>query len=463
MIRELLIFNSIFFAGFLVFRNLRFHNLIWIPASFTLFISIMVLPLLIDVKHRLSSISLFVSVLIYFSLIILNLRNIKLKQFNVTSIFFFVALNLYLIGISDIFKRFVQLTPDTYRYMFIAKSMSSPDGVTDISQSTLLLRGLNLPMLLAIFEDEFVSSILPSIIVILNLIALFAFCKEFGVLKTRKNYLEFIIISLLFLTTLQGFYLIFYITTHGIISLGFLLFFGTLMKYKLSKQKITFQDNLIMFSSLITLLFIRPEGIIFSILMILFAFQYLNLNLKFLRIYLYSILIIIIYWFLSLNILEDTFRSFVGIVVFSALLIIGILYIEYICTKNLAFAIKFLNFSLILFGVAFLTISGKLIVNSIPACFQLSLLNAGGLGLVPALMILTYIYLSINYKKSNKILMQLSLTGIALTYLLIPALNGNQWICGYAGWGETIARSYIHFILLFGFGFLVRNLKLGTN
>jgi hypothetical protein len=181
--------------------------------------------------------------------------------------------------------------------------------------------------------------------------------------------------------------------------------------------------------------------------MVFFAFQYLNLNLKFLRIYLYSILILIIYWFLSLNILEDTLRSFVGIVIFCTFLIIGILYIEYICTKNLEFAIKFLNFSLVLIGIASLTMSAKLIVKSIPACFELSLLNAGGLGLVPALMILSYIYLATKNKKSSKILMQLSLTGITLTYILIPILNGNQWICGYAGWGETIARSYIHFIL----------------
>jgi hypothetical protein len=463
MIKELLILNSIFLSGFFILRNFKLHSIIWIPASFTLFISIMLLPILLDIKHRISSISIAISVLIYLILIIFGLKNVSLKQYNLISKTFFLFLNLYLIGTSDIFKRFVQLTPDTYRYMFIARAMNSPEGVTDISQNTLLLRGLNLPLLLAIFDNEFVSSTFPSIIVILNLLALFAFLKEFGTLKSRRNYIEFVIISLLFLTTLQGFYLIFYITTHGIISLALLLFFGTLVKYKLSNEKITVQDHLILYSSLITFLFIRPEGIVFSILMIIFAFQYLSLNLKFLRIYLYSILVLLIYWFSSLNLLEYTGRSFVGIIVFCSLLIIGIIYIEYVCTKNLVLGIKFLNSSLILIGVASLAISARLIVKSFPACFELSLLNAGGLGLVPALMIFSYIYLAIKYKKSNKILMQLSLTGIALTYLLIPILNGNQWICGYAGWGETIARSYLHFILLFGFGFLVRNLKLGPN
>ena len=455
MIKELLIFNLIFLAGFFVFQNMKSSIVIWIPASFTLFISIMLLPILLDVEHKISNISVVISILIYFFLIILNLKHIKIKPLNIKIIFFFIALNLYLIATSDLFNRFIQLTPDTYKYIFIARSINSPEGVTDISQGTLLLRGLNLPLLLAIFEGEYISSILPSIIIILNLLALFGFCKEYGILKSRRNYIEFIIVSLLFLTTLQGFYLIFYVTSHGIISLTILLYFGTLVKYKLSKEEITFQDHLVLYSSLITFLFIRPEGIIFSLLMIIFAFQYLKLSLRLFRIYLYPILFLIIYWFFTLNLLEDTSRIRIAIAAFSALLMLSIIYIEYICKKNLAFATKLLNVILILSCVISVIVTIKLLVKSAPACFQLSFLNAGGLALVPALMILSYLYIAIKHKTSNKVLMQISLSGIAITHLLIPILNGNQWICGYYGWGETIARSYIHFILLFGLGFLL--------
>jgi hypothetical protein len=460
MIRELLILNLIFLAGFIVFRNIKSSAVIWIPASFTLFISIMLLPLLLDIEHKFSNISVAISILICSFLIIYNLKSIKIKALGIITIFFFVSLNLYIFITSDLLKRFTQLTPDTYKYMFIARAINSPEGVTDISQGTLLLRGLNLPLLLAIFEGEYVSSILPSIIIILNFLALLAFCKEYGILKSRRNYIEFLIISLLFLTTLQGFYLIFYITTHGIISLSIVLFFGTLVKYKLNKENITLQDHLILYSSLLTFIFIRPEGIIFSLLMIIFAFQYLNLSLRILRIYLYPTLMLIIYWFLSLNLLEDTFRTRIAVVAFSFLLILSIIYIEFICKKNLTFAIKLLNAALILSCVISVGATIGLLAKSFPACFQLSFLNAGGLALVPALMILSYLYISLKFKTSNKVLMQISLSGIALTHLIIPILNGNQWICGYYGWGETIARSYIHFMLLFALGYLVSRRKI---
>jgi hypothetical protein len=390
----------------------------------------------------------------------INLKNIKIKPPNIKTLFFFIALNLYLILTGDLFNRFIQLTPDTYRYIFIARSMNSPDGVTDIFQATLLLRGLNLPLLLAIFEGEYVSSILPSVIVILNLLALFGFCKEYGILKNKRNYLEFLIVSLLFLTTLQGFYLIFYITTHGIISLAILLYFGTLVKYRLSKEKITFQDHLILYSSLMTFLFIRPEGIIFSLLMIIFAFQYLNLSLRFLRFYLYTILILIIYWFVTLNLLEDTFRTRIAITAFSVLLLLSIIFIEYICERNFAYAFKLLNGTLIVICAISIVVQIRLLAKSIPACFELGFLNAGGLALVPSLMILSYLYIIAKDKSSNRLLMQVSLSGIAITHLLIPILNENQWLCGYAGWGETIARSYIHFMLLFGLGYLLSRNKL---
>jgi hypothetical protein len=344
--------------------------------------------------------------------------------------------------------------------MFIARAINSPEGVTDISQGTLLLRGLNLPLLLSIFESEYVSSIIPSIIIILNFLALFAFCREFGILKSRRNYIEFIIVSLLFTTTLQGFYLIFYITTHGIISLAVLLYFGTLVKYKLSQDKITYQDHLILYSSIITFLFIRPEGIIFSLLMIIYAFQYLKLSLKILRIYLYPTLTLIIHWFFTLNALEETFRTQIAVAAFITILILTIVYIEYICKKNLAFAIKLLNRTLILSCVISIVVTIRLLLMSVPACLQLAFLNTGGLALVPALMILSYLYMTIKYKNSDRSLMQIALSGIAITYLLLPILNGNKWICGYYGWGETIARSYIHFMLLFALGYLVSRRKI---
>jgi hypothetical protein len=164
---------------------------------------------------------------------------------------------------------------------------------------------------------------------------------------------------------------------------------------------------------------------------------------------------LIIYWFLTLNLLEDTFRTRIAVVAFSFLLIMSIIYIEFICKKNLTFAIKLLNAALILSCVISVGATIGLLVKSFPACFQLSFLNAGGLALVPALMILSYLYITLKFKTSNKVLMQISLSGVVLTHLIIPILNGNQWICGYYGWGETIARSYIHFILLFGLGFLL--------
>ena len=68
--------------------------------------------------------------------------------------------------------------------------------------------------------------------------------------------------------------------------------------------------------------------------------------------------------------------------------------------------------------------------------------------------------MTIKYKNSDKSLMQIGLSGIAITYLLLPILNGNKWICGYYGWGETIARSYIHFMLLFALGYLVSRRKI---
>jgi hypothetical protein len=57
MIREVLILNLLFLAGFFIFRNIKPNIIIWIPASFTLFISIMLLPILLDIEHKFSNIS----------------------------------------------------------------------------------------------------------------------------------------------------------------------------------------------------------------------------------------------------------------------------------------------------------------------------------------------------------------------------------------------------------------------
>ena len=459
MTRLILIFNIIFLLGFVLFsKKSQNQNIIWVPASLTMFVTVIMLPVLIDANHRLSTRSILASITLFMLMLLLVNKDIRYKKNKLMIPAFFLILNLYILITYETFKRLVQLTPDTYAYIFIARSINSSEGLNDINQGTLLLRGLNLPILLAIFQESYTPYVLPSIIVILNFITVYGFCKEFEILKKPVNYLELIALSLIFITTLQGFYLLFYVTTHGIVSLSILLYFGTVIKYKLRSEDITSTDHLIKLVSLVTLALIRPEGIILSVLMILFSFQYLNQDYKYLRIHLYPILLLLTYWFFSLYSLEPTERTLFASYLFGCVFILSIIYVELFVKRKRNFAVKILNFILILLLFSSIIFTWKLLITNISACLKLSLLNEGGLGFVPILMLVTYFYVSIREKHSNKILMNLSLTGIALTYLIIPVLNGNQWICGSAGWGDTIARSYNHFIILFGFGFLVRKI-----
>lgn len=433
--------------------------------SFPLAIFLIGFPILLDLNHSLNRnylhasmmlLLLFVIKLIFFTNREVDktkiLRSIILSALANFGIFIF----LYLIN--DLASQFHQYTPDTYVYEFIARAVGSPEGLIGLDAGWLLLRGIVLPSVITVFFPNFEPWILPFVIYIF-LFLLFIYFSLQSINNTRKHkrdfYLDVLIATLIFsifLFSLQGAYLTAYITTHAIVSICVLIFFYIIYEITVSKTEFNNYHLVILLSTIFVFCLIRPEGAFLSI----FAIMYLIFKLK-INFYLALIIInfqvfICVYWFFSVYFLTRSSTS----------LILAILFMSFGGLGNLFILVNRLNFHnklefltkvfYLLFAIGSISYSFKLMVSTLPNCFRSLFLNEGGLGLIPYVLIVIPVLLLTSKNIKNNLFINISLLGIASSYLIYPVLNQNSWFCESSGWGGSLPRSWIHFVPLLGVG-----------
>jgi hypothetical protein len=375
-----------------------------------------------------------------------------------------LALNLiiiiFLILYTPIAKNLNQYTPDTYVYEFIARSIFSDKGVKDLGENFLLLRGINLPVIWGLFSPNFNPIYLPIFLFLLLFLTYLYF--SFKLIKKYNIYINnsftyFLIISIfiIFITSLQGFYSIFYMTTHIIIAINVVIFFGTIYQISLFKEKFKIYHFLILFCCTYVFCFIRPEGIFLTFFALLYVYKKLRLEKKYVLLFFNFYFFTSSYWYFSLYNLFKGLNSLLLFIFFLIVTILfnSILFLFFNYFKDNIVRITYLIY--ITFIMICFTYSYSIIFKTLNVCARIIFLNEGGLGVIPIIFLLLPLYFKLSKVFENNSLIYISLLGIFLTYLIYPVLNQNSWYCDNAGWGGSLPRAWVHFLPLFAIGVVV--------
>ena len=436
-------------------QNLIYNYII----TFPIMLLLISLPSLLDLNHKINKITyyiLIISILCIFVFISIKNKFIFMRQLLNLTIFNALII-LFFYSYHSLSIKYNQFTPDTYVYEFIARSMYSEYGLQHLSEGLLLQRGLILPVLWTFFSPAFKPIYLPLYLIILLFIT-YVYFSSIYFYKTKiliNKFFGYFLAStsfLIFLFSLQGFYLMFYVTTHTIIAICVIIYFGLINQIVNKKMKITKLHIFTLFSCIYIFSFIRPEGIFLSFFAIVYMIIKLDLNKKVTLLFINSYLILSLFWFFSISYLFNGKLSYYLFLTFFILLFILNFFLFFLF-EYIKLYLKNIQVILILFLITVsLIYSHNLIFSSLHTCFRSIFLNEGGLGLVPYLVIFLPIFFKFSKKYKNNSLILVSVCGIFLTYSIYPILNQNAWFCDSSGWGGSLPRAWIHFVPLFGIG-----------
>ena len=434
-------------------------------ASFPIVISIIVLPVFLDWNHNIEPIfsNLIVVILIIFAIFnllsngiesSLGKHSIKILVLSILSILFSYLLLLFS-------SEYIQYTPDTYIYEFIARAIRDKAGIYFLEPGWLLLRGLVLPSLMAFFYPNFQPISLPSIIYIFIFISFFYFSTKHLAKYNRskhvifKNYILSLLLFSVFLFSVQGAFLSIYPTTHGFIAICVIIFVGII--YLISEKKINFEPYhfFILFSCMFVVCLARPEGTFLSIFGLILIIGKIDLPLKYIILFFNSLLSICLYWYFNLYSIFNGSETLLLTLVCVIMFVIGNLVILK-ARSSLHIFINQNMLRLVLFFVAItLSYSYSLVLSSLPKCFDSIFLNGGGLGVIPYIYMIVLCFNIYTLFRESNIFINVSLLGLLVSYSIYPVLNQNSWFCDSAGWGGSLNRSWIHFVPLLFIGVFI--------
>jgi hypothetical protein len=436
--------------------------------SLPIVISLVSLPILIIFNHNLDM-RLYLAIIFFLPLSYLffvlgknkeRRQRIKkaLLQYSFINLFFLIFLTIF----SPVAYNFYQYTPDTYIYEFLARAINSPDGLIYLPEEWLLLRGLNLPAVLAIFAPNYSPHLIPPFVILILFIT-FIFYGIIGLdiklTRLKQKILMYVLISAffaIFLTTLQGAYGVFYVTTHYIISQTILVFFFTVHSIRQQKILVDKRHILLFISCIYTFSLIRPEGIFLSFFAILYLVKEINLSFRYFLFIINFYFVMTIYWYATVFVLTNGDLSrFLTAGFFVLALVSNILFIA-LGAKTLIYIKKYLLLIYVIFCISCFIYSSRIISQSFSECLKSVLLFEGGLGLIPYMIFFYFVILKFTKTLVSNKLIESSILGLLTTYVLYPVLNRNDWFCDpYSGWGGSLSRAWIHFIPLFLVGLLI--------
>jgi hypothetical protein len=436
--------------------------------SLPIVISLISLPILIKFNHNLDM-RLYLVIIFFLPLsylFIVTGKNKEIRQRIKKALLLYSFINLFFLVFLTIFSpiayNFYQYTPDTYTYEFLARAINSQNGLIYLPEEWLLLRGLNLPAVLAIFAPNYYAHLIPPFVILILGIT-FIFYGKIGLdiqfTKLKQKILMYVLISTffaIFLTTLQGAYGIFYITTHFIISQTVLVFFFTIHSIRQQKIMVDKLHFLLFTSCIYSFSLIRPEGIFLSFFAILYLVKEINLSFRYFLFIINSYFVMTIYWYATIFVLTNGDLSrFLTAGFFVLAMVSNILFIA-LGSKTLLYIKKYLLLIYLIFCISCFIYSSTIISQSFSECLKSVLLFDGGLGLIPYIIFIYFVILKFTRTLVSNKLIEASILGLLTTYVLYPVLNRNAWFCDpYSGWGGSLPRAWIHFIPLFLVGLLI--------
>jgi len=434
-------------------------------ASFPIVISIIVLPVFLDWNHNIEPIFSILIVVILIIIAIFNLFSNGIESSLGKHSIKILVLSILSISISYLLLLFsydyIQYTPDTYIYEFIARAIRDEAGIYFLEPGWLLLRGLVLPSIMAFFYSNFQAISLPSIIYIFIFISFLYFStKHLGIYNRSKyvifkNYVLLLLLFSVFLFSVQGAFLSIYPTTHGVIAICVIIFVGTLYTISENKFKFELYHFFILISCMFVVCLARPEGTFISIFGLILIIGRIDLPLKYVILFFNSLLFICLYWYFNLYSIYNSYETLLLTLFCITMFVIGNLVILKL-KSSLHIFINQNMLRLFLFFVAItLSYSYSLVLSTLPKCFDSIFLNGGGLGVIPYIyMILLCFNIYTLFRESN-IFINVSFLGILFSYSIYPVLNQNSWFCDSAGWGGSLNRSWIHFVPLLFIGVFI--------